>query len=393
MLLPESPFYPNSPIPPSKFVGRKAELERANRAVSQVFYGQSKSLFVTGDFGSGKSSFLELLLDYAEREAFLIPLKVKLGGISTLEELVPRIIQSSIEQTREHSAVENVKSWLSKYIESVEITGIKLNLKRIKEDLTNFSDLNYFFKELFKRYPKETYKGFVLALDEINGIADNPQFAHFLKSFLEENQTLKNSIPILLCLAGTEERRLKIIKQHEPVARLFDVIGMEPLTEGETLHYIANTFNEIGVNVDASALKRIYKNSEGYPKMIQIICEEIFWMLGERKRIDDKITLLGLGEAANTIGRKFVDAQVQSAIKSEKYRKILDKISVQFVTQDRFSKKEIDSILSDAERTALTNFITKMRSLGVLQATETRGEYRFTNRMVRAYLYLNASKP
>ena len=64
-------------------------------------------------------------------------------------------------------------------------------------------------------------------MDEINGIAGNPQFAHFLKGLVDTNAMSGKPLPLLLVLCGVEERRRKLIQCYKPVERLFDIISVE----------------------------------------------------------------------------------------------------------------------------------------------------------------------
>jgi hypothetical protein len=97
--------------------------------------------------------------------------------------------------------------------------------------------------------------------------------------------------------------------------------------------------------------------------------------------------------AAEELGRKFVDTKVYDALQSKDYRNILRKIGQLNPTTTVFTREQAQAGLSDSERRKFDNFLNKMKGLGVIKGGAVRGEYEFTMRMVRLYIWLRSKRP
>ena len=86
----------------------------------------------------------------------------------------------------------------------------------------------------------------------------------------------------------------------------------------------------------------------------------------------------GIVRAADDIGKKFVDQQIVSELRSADYRSILDKVAVIRPTDKTFRKSELDPKLTESEKRNFGNFIQKMKKLNVLKSGVEHGEYEFT---------------
>ena len=61
----KSPFYPGQPVPIEFFIGRIDEIGRVTRSLSQVETGKPRAIFLTGEYGIGKSSLAGFMRRYA----------------------------------------------------------------------------------------------------------------------------------------------------------------------------------------------------------------------------------------------------------------------------------------------------------------------------------------
>lgn len=130
--------------------------------------------------------------------------------------------------------------------------------------------------------------------------------------------------------------------------------------------------------------------SAGYPKLMHILGDYAFWIDRDGKIANDD-ALLAVYEAADDVGKKFVDQQVLKALRSQDYRSILAKLGKQEFDLD-FRVSEISNGLTTSERKKLNNFLQKMKRLNVLRAGEQKGTYIFTSRLVRLYILLNSAE-
>jgi hypothetical protein len=92
------------------------------------------------------------------------------------------------------------------------------------------------------------------------------------------------------------------------------------------------------------------------------------------------------------VGRKHVAPQVFEAIRSKRYRTILQKIPQNL--GEAFKRSDVKEHLSAEEVKVLDNFLRKMCSLGVLtkDSSEGAGAYRFTSSLHFLYFQFEAER-
>jgi len=385
-----SPFYPGQPVPTELFTGRQKEIERIERALVQTKQGKMQVLFISGEYGIGKSSLANYSKFIAERNFNLLGIHVFLGNSNTIESVAQKTVETILrEQIYNEKVLDKIKNFLSKYIGKQELFGFSINFEALKNDLYDISrGFLPFLKNLYNRVKEDNISGILLVFDEINGIAKNPEFAHFIKTLVDENATSSNILPLTLILCGTEERRKELVERHQPIERIFDIIDIKSMNENEMKEFFIKAFNSVEIKVDEKALKLICDYSSGLPKIMHIIGDNIYW-IDQDKFVDINDAREGILLAAEEIGRRFVDVQVLKAIHSKDYKSILSKI-VQKLKKS-FSKKEIEENLSSREKEKLHNFLQRMKKLNAIRSLE-RGYYEFINPMIPLYLYLTNIK-
>ncbi|MFH1515053.1 MAG: ATP-binding protein, partial [bacterium] len=274
-----SPFYPGHPVPVELFVGRQEEINRIDRAAYQVSSGKQQSIFITGEYGIGKSSIAKYIRAYCEDKYDLIGIHSFLGNSQSIEDITERTMTSFIEaKIINQNRMEIIRNSFSKYVHRAELFGLQINTEALKTDLPDLSKgFLSFLKNLYERLAKEKVKGLVLIFDEINGVSKNPEFAHFIKNFVDDN-AINYEIPILLILCGVRERLGDMIKNHQPVERIFQIAELSPLSKQEMEIFFTRSFQKIDVHVNDDALEFMCRYSAGFPKIMHIIGEEIYWV-------------------------------------------------------------------------------------------------------------------
>ncbi|MBI4655536.1 MAG: ATP-binding protein [Elusimicrobia bacterium] len=386
----KSPFYPGQPVPVDFFIGRLNEIQKITRAATQVELGKPQAVFLTGEYGIGKSSLAGFMRYYSEKNNHLIGIHILLGGADTIDELATKTVEAVINsQVYQTTIAEKIRNALSKYIGGPELFGFKINFEALKADAPNLSH-GYlpFLRNLFNRLKEDGIKGVMLILDEINGIAGNPQFAHFIKALVDENALNKESLPLMLMLCGVEERRREMIRHHQPIERIFDIVEIKPMDNNEMKDFFNKSFDSASMKVQDAAMDLLCHYSAGFPKIMHIIGDNVFW-LDKDGFVNEDDAFNGILIAAEEIGRKFVDQQIYSALRSQDYLTILKKLGkAQFDLS--FNVKDMEQGLSAAEKNKFNNFLQKMKRLNVLKSGEIRGQYIFNNRLVRLYVFLNS---
>ncbi|MBI5199567.1 MAG: ATP-binding protein [Nitrospirae bacterium] len=387
-----SPFYPGQPIPVELFVGRQKEIEKIARAVKQVELGKPQAIFLAGEYGIGKSSLASFMRFYAEKENHLLGIHVFLWSTTTIDEVAAKTVETVLKAPAyEPTLTEKVRNILSKYVGEQELFGIRINLNALKADTPNIAQ-GYlpFLRQLLERLTDEDIKGIMLILDEINGITSTPKFAHFIKGLVDENALSANPLPLMLLLCGVEERRREMIKHHQPVERIFDIVEINPMTEQEMKEFFKQAFLSQNIKIKDDALSLLCKYSAGFPKIMHIVGDTVFWK--DRDGIIDKEDALdGIFDAAEDIGRKFVDQQVLKALRSKDYHSIMEKMS-KLPFDLSFQKTDLGKGLSESEKKKIDNFLQRMKKLKVLSSGDIQGEYIFNSRLVRLYILLNSIK-
>ncbi|MFA5863528.1 MAG: ATP-binding protein [Phycisphaerae bacterium] len=385
----KSPFYPGQPVPVQFFAGRAAEIQKITRAIKQVELGKPQAIFLTGEYGIGKSSLAGLMRHSAETYNHILGIHVLLGGAETLEDVATKTVEAVIRtQVYEPSTTGKIQNFLSKYISGQELFGISLNLEALKTDSPTISHgFLPFLRELLNRVKDNGIKGIMLILDEINGITSNPKFAHFIKSLVDENALSQEPLPLLLMLCGVEDRRKEMIQKHQPVERIFDIVEIKSMNENEMKDFFNTTFKSVGMQIEDAAMFSMCWYSAGFPKIMHVIGDAIFW-IDKDNVVDTNDAVEGILLAAGEVGRKFIDQQVYNALKSKDYHSVLKKLGK--APDLSFKKGELEKDLSENEKKKFNNFLQRMKKLNVLKSGKERGEYIFQSRLVRLYINLKS---
>lgn len=388
----KSPFYPGQPVPAELFVGRQNEIDRITRALGQVAAGKPQAVFITGEYGIGKSSLAGFARLLAEKEYGLFGIHVFLGGAATLEDVATKTVESILKSGAYNpNWSEAAKNALAKYVGRQELFGISVNLEVLQADGPNLTR-GYLplLSGLFERVRQEGTRGILLILDEINGITSNPQFAHFIKGFVDENALSSSPLPVLLILCGVEERRGEMIRKHQPIERIFEIAEIKPMANDEMRSFFQRAFAGEQIELDLAALNAMMHYSAGYPKVMHIIGDNAFW-IDKDGRIDINDAIAAVLLAAEDVGRKFVDQQVIKALRSKDYRSILAKLAKSDFDL-AFHKSKIADGLTSTEKGKFNNFLQKMKKLAVLRSGTETGEWVFNDRLVRLYILLNSAE-
>jgi hypothetical protein len=384
-----SPFYPSQPVPAELFRGRAEQIARIlTRGVSQVEDGKPTCFFVQGEYGIGKSSLARFTQLVAEKTHKLLGIYTTLGGASTIDQVGEAILQATIESgTMAPNWSAKIQDWLAKYVGGQTLLGLSLRFDALKREGPSITKgVLPFLRDVLDRLRDEGAKGIFLVLDEVNGIAGNPQFAHFLKGIVDKNALSVQPIPLLLMLCGTEERRRQLIASHQPVERIFDVVEIERLTEPEMTDFFGSAFQKARMTVAPEAMVIMTENSAGFPKIMHLVGENAYWCDNDGD-ISASDATQAVFMAALDVGKKYVDQQIYRALQSNDYRSILRKLARAGMSPV-FRKADLEKGLTDSEKRKLNIFLQRMKKLNVVRSGEVPGEYAFNMRMVQLYIWL-----
>ena len=389
-----SPFRPGVPVPIESFVGRQREIEYLHRMAMASTHDRLKVGFVAGELGIGKSSLVQFVRSRCEQEDDMTGCHVFLGGARDLNGMMRKICNQLLKESINQPWHEKVREFFGNHIRKVGAFGVTLELNLEDQDFsTMVNNFGLYIQDFIKKTDKQ---GLLLILDDVNGLANLEEVAHWFKSTVDELSISYPGICLCILVVGLEERRKALIQNQQSLARVFDLLDINPWTEGETHEFYESTFTSAGARISSEGLESLVQYAGGLPVFAHQLGESV-WHVAQKcmvqeLEIDKHTVLRGIVNGTEIIGRRFLDRQVFDTIRSEKYRSILKKMM-----SDKpifhFCRSEIIKNLTSGEVRVFDNFLQRMKSLGVLmQDPSVRGGYRFLNLLYSLYCFSYASR-
>lgn len=388
-----SPFTPGSPVPVELFVGRAQQILELMRYVDQAASGRQENVFLVGDRGVGKTSVSSFVRYWAGSEKDVLGVHVFLGGVSTLDEMVRRVFEALLKVTKGETWFDKVRGLFGDFITEVGLFGVSVGFSPSKEDLT----------QVVRSFPQSLHsmisgisnekKVLLIALDDLNGLAQSPEFANWYKSFVDEIATHWKSFPVCLMLIGLPGMMDSLASLQPSLMRIFRVIELEKLSDDEVTEFLSKAFDEAGIEMKQEALSILVRFSSGLPVIMQEIGDATFWV-DEDGCIDEDDAVAGVLAAAERIGRKYLNPQMYRAIRSEKYRSILRKLAmIESPFSRTFTRREVVAHLTEKEKRVFDNFLRRLKTIGIIESDPEmgRGTYRFVNDIYPIYIYMEAN--
>ena len=249
-----SPFYPSQPVPVELFVGRKQQIDEIRmRGLGQVAAGKPVAVFVEGEYGIGKSSIANYIRMLGEQDYGLHGIYATLETTRTTDDMGAAILRATHESgVFNPRGGDKVRDFIAKYIGEQTLPGLGLTLRMdaLKREGPNVANgLLPFLRDVVKRLEEYGVQGIVLVLDEINGIASQPDFARFIKSLVDRNAVERPSLPLLLVFCGVEDRRHEMIRNHPSIGRVFDIVAsITPMSSGEMSDFYLRAFESVSAD-------------------------------------------------------------------------------------------------------------------------------------------------
>ena len=382
-----SPFTPGNPVRAELFAGRHQQIQDVSNYLMQAASGRMENVFLTGERGIGKSSFASFTLQKARANNNMVGVHIFLGGVTTLEELVRKVIEELINEISDRSWYDTVSEFLGDYVRKVGVFGVTIEFRPPIENLShivgNFPDV---LGGLLARI-SEHNDGVLIILDDINGLAETSLFANWYKSVVDHTATHFGAYPALIMLSGLPEKRDQLATQQPSLLRVFRALELGRLSDQEVEAFFENAFASADMNLTDEAMRVMVHFSSGLPIMMQEIGDATFWEDTDGT-ISEEDAISGVGRAALNIGRKYMNPSVYNALRSDRYQTIIRKLAIDSI-QPSFTRQEVASRLTDEELGVFDNFLRRLRKLGVVELDPTggRGSYRYTNQIFPVYMY------
>ena len=386
-----SPFRPGQPVPLEFFVGRIKEIERLHSMVKASIHQQRLTIgFITGERGIGKSSLANFVLRLSDEESNTTGCHVFLGSVQELNEMVGKTLEQLIKDSVDKPWHQQLREFVGNKVQKVGMFGITLELKLSDSDLSlltnNFvQGMNNLWKQL-----EGQRDGLLLVLDDINGLASSSEFANWLKSTVDQFAVSELKTPICILVVGLEERRQELIDKQPSLARVFEVIDISPWSDEETTEFYHSAFQSAHAKIEKEELDTLVRYTGGLPVLAHEIGGAV-WRVAQSSEISADEVDDGIVNAAEIIGRKLLEPQIFSAIRSERYRSILRKMTGEL--QMRFRRAELATRLTKGEVKVMDNFLQRMKNLGAIDTDpEVRGGYKFPNLLHALYFMIESER-
>ena len=385
-----SPFSPGQPVPIEFFVGRIGEVKRLRGMVKASTQGKFRIGFVSGERGIGKSSLASFVRYLSEHESQVAGCHVFLGGVEDLNEMLRRTFDRLLKESMDKPWHEQIRNFFGNHVRQVGLFGVTLELNLQESD---WSTLAHDFVPTVRRLLneiKDQKRALFLILDDINGLAGSEVFANWLKSTVDEISTSQQKMPLCILVVGLEERRQELVSKQPSLARVFELIDIAPWSDDEAMDFYRKSFDAVGATVADSDMHQLVRFTGGLPVLAHEIGDAV-WRTAEGPEIESKEVWEGILTAAEVIGRKLLQPQVFRAIRSERYRSILRKMSG--APRMSFGRSELMGRLSDNERKVMDNFLRRMKRLGALETDpEVKGGYQFPNLLHMLYFWIESQR-
>jgi len=354
--------------------------------------------WISGERGMGKSSLASFVGYLAERDKNAIVAHVHLGGVKDLDELARTTHLQLLKDNQNQSWAKVLWDKFGKGIKSVDAFGVKFELEKTADTLPTMAGS---FPDALSHVVKtagEDREVLFLTFDDINGLAENPKFPHWLKSMVDGEVTSRKPHinPVCLVFVGLEERLQQMVNENPSVIRIFrPLISVDPWTLEESDEFFKSSFENGDTKIEQAEIESLTKYSGGLPAVAHELGDAVWEVLN-----DEKVAMMdvftGMVMAAERIGGRFLKREVIQALQSKKYRSILRKMAQRpDLIKIRFSKEQLRSLpLTADERKNLDNFLKRMRKLGafVPARDDERGTYRFPSHLHRIYFLLEATE-
>ena len=385
-----SPFMPGRPIGSDLFTGRTQQLELVANYLEQAASGIQQNVFLIGDRGIGKSSFAWVTRQLALDRYKMIGVHVFLGGVDTVEELTRRVVQELLQVGKGQAWYNELRQLLGDHIKEVGLFSLKVAFQPRSDDLTQYArKFPEVLGDLVAKIIENGSEGVIIVLDDINGLAETPDFARWYKSITDEIATQFGSYPVMIMMNGIPERRDQLVQNEPSLMRVFRITELGRLSDDEVSEFYQRAFEQAGMTVSEEAMNTMVHFASGLPAMMHEMGEAVFWKDADGK-IDMPDVIEGLAVTAVNVGLKYLEPSVFAALESTRYHSIIRKLGDSI--EPTFTRQQIMDRLTNDERDVLDNLLRRLRRFGIIErdTEQGRGVYRYTNQIYPVYLYMQS---
>jgi len=160
----------------------------------------------------------------------------------------------------------------------------------------------------------------------------------------------------------------------------------------ESKEFFFESFIKVGIEIKDMALDVLSSYSSGVPTLLHELGEATF-ILNNDEVVEFEDAINGIIGASYNVGQRYIGDRIIKELKSNAYRNILRVLSEKKIGY-KFNRKQLFDMFSQTElqkeKSSIDNFIRRMKKINFIIEGDSRGEYRFLNRLYHGYLVLHA---
>jgi hypothetical protein len=270
-----NPFAPGAGTPPPELAGRDELRETVRVAVQRIRKGlPAKSVLMVGLRGVGKTVLLDRMRDDAE-ESGIHTIRIEAPEGRSLPALVaPQLRQALLRLSRNEKAKDLAQRALRGLAGFAKALKVKYEDIEVGFDfdpepgLADNGDLEHDLQALIEVAGDAARKGetaLVMFIDELQYVAED-ELAALITAL---HRAAQQRLPVVLVGAGLPQLRGQTGRAKSYAERLFDFPEVGPLNDAAATLAIIRPLEANGVAIEAAALRRILRETRGYPYFIQ----------------------------------------------------------------------------------------------------------------------------
>lgn len=270
-----NPFAPGAGTPPPELAGRDDLREMVRVAIERVRRGlPTKSILMVGLRGVGKTVLLDRMRDDAEA-AGIHTVRIEAPESRSLPALLaPQLRQALLRLSRNEQAKALAQRALRALAGFAKALKFKYQDIEVGVDfdpepgLADNGDLEHDLQALLEVVGAAAQKAgtaLVLFIDELQYVQED-QLAALITAL---HRTAQRRLPVVLVGAGLPQLRGRMGQAKSYAERLFDFPEIGALPEPAAKIAIRKPAEAQGVEIKEDALRRIVKETHGYPYFLQ----------------------------------------------------------------------------------------------------------------------------
>ncbi|KRE76666.1 ATP-binding protein [Arthrobacter sp. Soil761] len=371
-----NPFAPGSGLKPPALEGRQAEIEAFDRLIARTKRkAAERGMLLSGLRGVGKTVLLNNFAAQAERhEWFVVQIEAQPSteGRKATRQKLARAIEAGARRLRAKSAwgyVKDVLGSIGSFNISLGAAGVSATLGTTtgRADSGNLDiDLEELVEDLATAMAKSK-AGFGIFIDEMQDLDDELLGALISVQHLSGQK----GWPFFIIGAGLPNLPGKLSATRSYSERLFDYRTIGALDPASAADAIGLPMNELGVHLDADALRALVTAADGYPFFLQAYGKAA-WDVASSKIVNLDDARLAIEIGTEQLDAGFFRSRWQRATPAERQY-------LRAMADDHDEASSTAQVASRLNRTAsqLTVARSNLISKGLIYAPD-HGAVRFT---------------